>query len=162
MTARRYGFRPVTLADLDLVRRWQAEPQVRAWWGEDDPFDAGDLADPRVRLWIVDWDGVPFAFLQDYDVHGWKGHHFGYLPKGARGIDQFIGEPGMLGQGHGPAFIRQRVAALFAAGAPVIGTDPHPDNARAIRAYEKAGFRIVGPAEETDWGLAIRMEAWPS
>ena len=40
---------------------------------------------------------------------------------------------------------------------PAIGTDPHPDNARAIRAYEKAGF--VGRGEAlTDWGPAILME----
>jgi aminoglycoside 6'-N-acetyltransferase len=49
---------------------------------------------------------------------------------------------------------------LFAAGAPAIGTDPHPENLRAIRAYEKAGFRVVSPAEETKWGRVIRMEAW--
>lgn len=162
MTFGPYRFRPATLADLDLLRRWQAEAHVRDWWDDDDPYDASDLADPRVSLWIVEHDGVPFAYLQDYDVRGWEGHHFGYLPEGSRGIDQFIGVPAMVGHGHGSAFIRQRVQEMFAAGAPAVGTDPHPGNARAIAAYRKAGFRVAGPEEDTEWGRVIRMEAWPA
>lgn len=162
MTAWPYRFRAATLADLDLLRRWLAEAHVREWWDDEDPYDAKDLQDPRVALWIVEWDGVPFAFMQDYDVKGWEGHHFGYLPEGSRGVDQFIGDPGMVGRGHGSAFLRQRIAELFAAGAPVIGTDPHPANARAIAAYRKAGFQVVGPEEDTEWGRIIRMEARPA
>lgn len=162
MTTGRYVFRPATLADLDLLRRWQSEPHVREWWDDEDPYDAADLADPRVSLWIVESGGVPFAFLQDYDVRGWEGHHFAYLPEGSRGMDQFIGDPAMVGRGHGSAFIRQRVRELHAAGVPAVGTDPHPGNARAIAACRKAGFRIAGPEEDTEWGRVIRMEAWPS
>jgi aminoglycoside 6'-N-acetyltransferase len=156
----RYRFRAATLDDLDLLGSWRQQSHVREWWGEAATFDAEALADPRVAVMIVECEAVPFAFMQDYDVHGWKGHHFGYLPAGSRGIDQFIGEPAMLALGHGPAFIRQRVAELFAAGAPAIGTDPHPKNVRAIAAYEKAGFRVVGPEEDTQWGRVVRMEAW--
>jgi aminoglycoside 6'-N-acetyltransferase len=113
-----------------------------------------------VALWTVSADGRPFAFMQDYDVHGWEGHHFGHLPAGARGIDQFIGEVDMIGHGHGPAFIARRVEAMFEAGAPVIATDPHPDNGRAIAAYRRAGFDVAGPPGETQWGLALPMLRW--
>jgi aminoglycoside 6'-N-acetyltransferase len=140
-----YRFRAATRDDLDLMDGWRQLPHVREWWGDPEPFDPKDIADPRIAAMVVECDGSPFAYMQDYDVRGWKGHHLGYLPEGSRGIDQFIGEPGMIGLGHGPAFIRQRMMELFAAGAPAIGTDPHPKNARAIAAYEKAGFRIVGP-----------------
>jgi aminoglycoside 6'-N-acetyltransferase len=146
--------------DVDLLESWRRQPHVREWWADPDADDPDDLADPHVTVMIVECDGKPFAYMQDYDVHGWEGHHFGYLPQGSRGIDQFIGEPGMIGLGHGSAFIRQRVMELFAAGAPAIGTDPHPKNARAIAAYKKAGFRIVGPEEDTEWGRVIRMEVW--
>lgn len=156
----RYRFRVATPDDLDLLDSWRRQPHVQDWWGDPEPFEVGDLADPRVTVMIVECDGKPLAYMQDYDVHGWAGHHFGYLPAGSRGIDQFIGPPGMVGLGHGPAFIRQRLGELFAAGAPAIGTDPHPSNARAIAAYEKAGFRVVGPEEDTQWGRVIRMEAW--
>jgi aminoglycoside 6'-N-acetyltransferase len=158
--AREYRFRSATADDLPLLDRWHRQPHVQEWWGEPELMSAEDLADPHVAIMIVELGGTPFAYMQDYDVHGWEGHHFGYLPTGARGIDQFIGEAGLLGQGHGPAFIRQRVGELFAAGAPAVGTDPHPKNARAVAAYRKAGFRIVGPEEYTEWGRVIRMEAW--
>jgi aminoglycoside 6'-N-acetyltransferase len=49
----------------------------------------------------------------------------------------------MVGIGHGSAIVRQFVEELFAEGAPRVIIDPHPDNARAIRAYEKAGFREI-------------------
>lgn len=62
---------------------------------------------------------------------------------GTRGIDQFIGEPKLISQGHGTAFIRLFVESLFKVGAPRIITDPNPRNSRAIRAYAKAGFKEI-------------------
>jgi aminoglycoside 6'-N-acetyltransferase len=156
-----YDFRPATLADLPLLRRWQATPPVSRWWDDEDPFDSDDLASPHFRPLVVSLGGLPFAYMQDYAVHAWPGHHFGHLPPLSRGIDQFIGRPELIGQGHGPRFIRQRLAALFAEGAPVVATDPHPDNARAIAAYQKAGFRLTGGPQDTEWGRIVRMEAWP-
>ncbi len=156
----RYNFRPAALDDLPLLRGWLRTADVAAWWGTDDPFDTGDLADGRIAAWIVSADDRPFAYLQDYDVHGWPDHHFRHLPQGSRGIDQFIGVPDMIGKGHGTAFISQRVQALFAEGAPVVATDPHPDNARAIAAYQKVGFMIAGVAQDTEWGRILPMEIW--
>jgi aminoglycoside 6'-N-acetyltransferase len=156
-----YSFRRATADDLPLLAAWQANPHVRAWWDADEPYDASDLADPRVARWIVSTAERPFAFMQDYTVHGWEDHHFAGLPQGARGIDQFIGDPQMVGLGHGSAFIGARMRALFEAGVPVIGTDPHPDNHRAIAVYRKLGFEASGPARQTRWGLILPMLARP-
>jgi aminoglycoside 6'-N-acetyltransferase len=49
---------------------------------------------------------------------------------------------------------------LLSGGAPAIGTDPHPNNKRAIRAYQHAGFRIVDGPLDTSWGRAVLMERW--
>ena len=71
-------------------------------------------------------------------------------PARTRGIDQFIGEPGLIGCGHGSGFIRQFTGALLASGIPRVVTDPDPDNGRAVRAYAKAGFhsdRVVDTAD---------------
>ncbi|NKB16303.1 MAG: acetyltransferase, partial [Sphingomonadales bacterium] len=91
-----YSFRRATLDDLDLLIEWQSKPHVREWWDSDEPYDEEELADPRVARWIVSFFGRPFAFMQDYTVHGWEDHHFANLPKGARGIDQYIGDPEMI------------------------------------------------------------------
>lgn len=154
-----YDFRKVTLDDLPLLNAWRANPHVSAWWDPDGSYDAEDVADARVARWIVSTGGRPFAFMQDYTVHGWDDHHFAVLPEGSRGIDQFIGDPDMVGVGHGSAFIGARIKALFEAGVPAIGTDPHPDNARAIAVYTKLGFEPMGPARETQWGLILPMLA---
>lgn len=159
MTDHRYSFRRVTADDADLLMRWQSNPHVRAWWEPRGPYSAEELADRRVLRQIVTCEGCPFAFMQDYTVHGWEDHHFAGLPEGSRGIDQYIGAPDMLGIGHGPRFIRARMQALFEAGAPVIATDPHPDNARAIRAYSTLGFTQLGPPRQTPWGLILPMVA---
>ena len=149
-----YAFRPMVTVDLPLVNAWLATPDVARWW--EGAIDRDDLADPASRQWIVSHAGVAFAYLQDYDPHAEVGHPFEGLPPGSLGIDQFIGVPEMLGQGHGSAFIRAHIEALFERGAPAVGTDPHPDNARAIRAYEKAGFS-PGPLCNADWGPCLLM-----
>lgn len=157
-----YSFRAATTADLSMISQWLQTPEVRRWWIDAegkpaDPIGADDLDNPHIAVRIVSHLGAPFAFIQDYDPHAWTGHHFGHLPQGSRGIDQFIGRPDMVGRGHGSAFIRAHVDRLMENGAPAVGTDPHPGNARAIRAYEKAGFRRC---EEcwTEWGHCVLME----
>ena len=154
-----YSFRKATLDDLDLINSWQSNPHVREWWDSDDPYDAEDIVDTRVESWIVSNAKRPFAFMQDYSVHGWESHHFEKLPNGSRGIDQYIGDPEMVGVGHGTAFIRLRMKALFDSGVPVIATDPHPYNARAIAVYKKLGFEPYGSPQKTRWGLILPMVA---
>lgn len=157
----RYAFRRMTEADLPLLRQWLQTPAASEWWGAlDDEMEnlAADLHEPGMRLWIVSLDDLPFAFLQDYDPHAWAEHPFNDLPKGTRGIDQTIGVPEMLGKGHGSAFIAQHVQRLFEEGAPVVCTDPDPTNARAIRAYEKAGFTRF-EQRSTEWGDCLLMLA---
>ena len=139
-----YVFRPMTTADLPLVRRWLAEPHVAQWWGDTcEQFElvSGDLEVEAMDQFIVATDARPFGYIQCYDPEVWPDNGLGDHPKGTRGIDQFIGELAMVDRGHGSAFIRAFVDRLLASGTPRVITDPDPANARAIRAYEKAGFR---------------------
>lgn len=156
-----YSLRRVDPADLALLDHWRLMPHVIEYWGLSDVEPAAEsLADPRIAMWIVEHRGRPFAYAQDYSPHDWDGHPFACLPPGARGIDQYIGAPDMVGRGHGSLFVRLHCDRLFAAGAPAIGTDPHPDNGRAIRAYQKAGFAIASGPVDTRWGRALLMERW--
>ena len=150
-----YGFRQVGPQDAALLRDWRSRTHVAEWWGP--PGEDDEPEEEWVSRWVVGLEGRDFAYLQDYAVHAEPGHHFAHLPQGARGIDQYIGEADMLGRGHGHRLIAQRVDELFAAGVPVVATDPHPDNARAIAAYRKAGFSVAGPPQETRWGRILPM-----
>jgi aminoglycoside 6'-N-acetyltransferase len=136
-----YLFRPMNADDMPLIRRWLAEPHVAEWWHDPETlaFVSGDLEHHDLAQFIVNLDGRPFAYLQCYRIGDWH-ESFGPQPEGTRGLDHFIGEAGMLGRGHGSAFIRAFIDELFTRGVPRIVIDPRPDNPRAIRAYEKAGF----------------------
>jgi aminoglycoside 6'-N-acetyltransferase len=140
----RYRFAPMTAADLPLIRRWLATPHVIEWWGDTEEQFAlvsGDLGEPAMDQFIVALDEKPFAYLQCYNPEVWPEGGLGTHPHGTRGIDQFIGEPDFVGHGHGSAFIRDFTDKPLAAGVPRVITDPNPENRRAMRAYEKAGFR---------------------
>ena len=165
-----FHFRAATAADLPFLHHWRAQPHWTEWWGPaeaDVGFFEEAMADPHTAAWIVELDGRPFAYAQDYDPHAWPDHHFAHLPPGSRGVDQSIGEADLIGRGRSDPprpWQHVRLAScqrLFAEGAPAIGTDPHPDNVRAIRAYEKAGFKITSGAIDTHWGRALLMEQWP-
>ncbi|APO65729.1 GCN5-related N-acetyltransferase protein [Rhizobium gallicum] len=166
--ASRYRFRDVCREDFPLLAQWLAEPHVARWWGEPST-ELGSIEEAmtseETRPMIVELDGKPIGYLQSYDPHLEEGHPYQDQPKGTLGIDISIGIPELTDKGHGAAIIRQFTSELFADGAKRIVIDPDPENLRAIRAYEKAGFRYVdtrtsiyGPAhfmaldapEETD------------
>ena len=65
------------------------------------------------------------------------------LREDAVGVDLFIGEPDLVGRGHGPVMLRQylRDVALPFHRIDVCVIGPSVKNRAAIRAYEKAGFR---------------------
>lgn len=154
-----YSFRAARSDDLPLLRAWLHTPEVARWWGDPDEQAAmleEDLIDPGMAMRIVSLEAEPFAYAQDYDVHRWPQAHFAGLPPGSRAIDSFIGEPEMIGRGHGSAYLRLLAARLRAEGAPVVAIDPAVDNMRARRAYEKAGF-AGGRVVETSEGLAVLM-----
>lgn len=147
MKAYRYSFRMVCGADLPLLHEWLRTDEVSRWWGNPDKQFAlleDDLQNPLMTMQIVSADCRLFAYVQDYDVHSWPQDHFRELPAGSRAIDSFIGEPDMIGRGHGSTFLRLLARRLIANGAPLIAIDPELSNVRARRAYAKAGFREVG------------------
>ena len=158
-------FRPLTMNDLPLLYEWLTRPHVREWWG--DPGSLGDiesdypLTDEQswsTRGYIALLEGEPIGFIQSYVV---MGSGDGWWPDerdpGARGIDQFLAAPHHLGRGLGTEMVRTFVEQLFRDPTVTrIQTDPDPANTRAIRSYEKAGFRAVGEVDTPD-GRALLM-----
>jgi len=154
-----YNFRPFTCYDLPMAAHWLRQAEVARWWG--DPAKeltviAGDLNEPAMRQSIVEYRGRPFGYVQTYPVHAWPQLHFKHLPREAKALDAFIGEPDMLGCGHGRAFLRAFAQMLISEGAPVVAIDPSLENHRARRAYAGAGF-VPEEVVETPEGLSVLM-----
>jgi aminoglycoside 6'-N-acetyltransferase len=154
-----YAFHPMSHDDLPLVGSWLTMPHVVEWW----PAGVKQLerirahiGDPAIDVFIVTAHDRPIGYLQCYDPAAEADHPFRDQPAGTRGIDQFIGEADMIGRGHGSALTRAFVAKLFATGTPRVVTDPDPANRRAVRAYEKAGFRAERQVD-TPWGRTLLM-----
>jgi aminoglycoside 6'-N-acetyltransferase len=157
-----YAFRAMTRTDLPLIRRWLQTAEVRRWWGDpDEQYDlvSGDLDHPDMDQFIVALDERPFGYIQRYRLSTWN-QGFGDHPPETRGIDQFIGEPELIGHGHGSQFIRQFVDEAFGGGTPRIVTDPDPENGRAVRAYEKAGFERVRLVDTPDGEALLMVRHW--
>lgn len=142
----RYAFRAVEAEDLPMLGGWLRQPHMRQWWGDPDKGVAEieeAMDDIATEPLIVEFNGKPIAYLQAYDPHLEDDHPYADQPTGTLGLDISIGEAELIGKGHGGAILAQFAADLFQEGAPRLLIDPHPDNARAIRAYEKAGFRHI-------------------
>jgi aminoglycoside 6'-N-acetyltransferase len=142
-----------------MAARWLQTPEVMRWWG--DPKEqidmiAEDLDEPLMRQWIVEREGCPFAYVQVYSLNAWPQIHLMHLPDGAEVIDAFIGEPAMLGRGHGSVFLRALAEKLRAEGAPVVVIDPDRENFQARRAYARAGF-VEDKQGENRQGSAVVM-----
>ena len=144
---------------MSMLADWLRTTEVARWWGDPDEELAlvtGDLDQPLMRQWIVAYENRPFAYVQAYPVQAWPQPHLAALPNGTVAVDAFIGVPDMIGRGHGSAFVRAYADGLLNSGTPRVVTDPDPVNTRAIRAYEKAGFRRDCLVETPD-GPALLM-----
>ena len=152
--ARTLAFEPVRLEHLPLLDRWLREPHMREWWG-DPEIELGwirDMVEDRdsTRPFLFSLDGTPLGYIQYWFI----GHHqnptwtadhpwLAELPPEAIGVDLSIGVPNKLSMGIGSMVLKAFVEKLIAEGHDTIIIDPDPDNARAVGAYRKAGFRPV-------------------
>jgi RimJ/RimL family protein N-acetyltransferase len=159
------SFRPLTRADLPLLHEWLTRPHVAQWWTPTPSLreveeDFGPLVDEQstTRPYVVWGDGAPIGYIQSYVAMGsGEGWWENERDPGVRGIDQFLAHPDQLGRGIGTAMVRAFVQRLFTDPTVTrIQTDPSPENRRAIRCYEKAGFHPVRDIETPD-GPALLM-----
>ena len=164
--AGRIAFTPVTAAHFPLLLDWLQRPHVREWWGEPET-ELGHIRDKvegrdTTRPFIIECGGrsvgyIQYWFLADNRDEATlaKAPWLAELPADAVGIDLTIGEEELLSKGVGSAAVRLMTRRLLEAGHTNIIIDPDPANRRAVRAYEKAGFRPVPHLEGRTEGVLI-------
>jgi aminoglycoside 6'-N-acetyltransferase len=139
LRGRRVTLRTPTPTDAPALAIILAEPAVAAWWGE---FDLArvraDLIDPEpdTEPFVIEHGGEVVGYLQVAEETDPEFRH--------AGIDLFL-RTDAQGRGLGPDAIRTVAAHLVDdRGHHRLTIDPAADNARAIAAYAKVGFRPVG------------------
>jgi AacA4 family aminoglycoside N(6')-acetyltransferase len=164
---------PVTLRlmteqDIPMLHDWLNRPHIVEWWGGEEnrpslaqtaaEYTPSVMAQDRVTPYIAMLGDRPIGYAQSYVAlgsgDGWWEEE---TDPGVRGIDQSLADPDLLGKGLGTKLVTALVNLLFSDPAvTAIQTDPAPHNLRAIRCYEKAGFRQIKTVLTPD-GPALYM-----
>lgn len=130
--------RPLSEDDRASLSAILAEPEVGRWWVHDDVATTVDGLyedDGEIRL-TIRVDQTVVGLIQYVEETTPDYRH--------AGIDLFVGAA-WQGHGIGPDAIRLVARHLFEVlGHHRLTIDPATANVRAIRAYEKVGFRPVG------------------
>ena len=150
--------RPATAADWPLIRRWLARPDIQAWWGpqsatEAEVMMAMDSAHAICR--IIEVSGEAVGYVHAVDATIWGEQLPEDLEPGTWDVDLFIASEAHRNQGVGAQALALLKGEVFATTLAVaVAVFPSIANERAVRAYEKAGFRwkrvwndpIAGPS----------------
>lgn len=145
--------------DLPMMHRWLNNPKVAEWYGVGDDnhgfpameevveeYEENFAADPKNHAFTLHLGGRPIGYIQCYRL----GEYPDYakelnVDSDAWAIDIFIGEDDARERNLGSRAVELLLAEhIFSR--PEVTTCficPDPENKRAIRAYEKAGFRYV-------------------
>lgn len=136
-----------------LMHRWLNHGEALRWYGRQPATEKSIrqkylIAKPRegTRCFIVQHDDAPTGYLQLYhmsdhplysSVVGAKPHDYG--------MDLFIGRDDQIGRGLGTQIVAAALTELIfsQADAKRCLVGPSPENQRAIRCYEKCGFRHI-------------------
>ena len=138
--------RPVDDADLPMLARILREPSVARWWSGDPEMSARDL--------LAVEDGLGFVIVADEAVVGAIQFAEENEPDYRHAsLDLFL-DTAHQGQGLGSDALRTMAHYLLdARGHHRLTIDPAVANERAIRAYERVGFRRVGVMRQYERGV---------
>jgi aminoglycoside 6'-N-acetyltransferase len=135
--------RPLAEGDVPRLVELGSHPEVARWWRGLTTEHVGEKARGE------DEGVVAFALVVDGEVAGMMQYYVEEEPEYEHaGIDLFLGTP-YHGRGLGTDAVRTMVRHLVVdRGHHRLVIDPAAQNERAIRCYEKAGFRRVGIMRE--------------
>jgi aminoglycoside 6'-N-acetyltransferase len=135
--------RPLAESDVDRIVELGADPDVARWWPGLTVEEVGSKARGE------DEDVTVFAIVVDGEVAGMIQHHEETDPEYRHaGMDLFLGTP-FQDRGLGTDAVRTLARHLVRdLGHHRLVIDPAAHNERAIRCYERVGFRRVGVMRE--------------
>ena len=161
--------RPARRDDWPTIRRWLKRQDIQDWWGPSSATAAEvllalDSPSAMCRMISSNATGETIGYGHAIDAATWGANLPDDLAPGTWEIDLFIASEVHRGHGAGAAALSLLKAEVFETTLAVaVAVFPLIANERAVRAYEKAGFRwkrvwedpIAGPA----WFMTVEREA---
>jgi len=170
------GFNPIEESHIPLMHEWLAGGEAMRWYARGpqtmDEIRQTYLTDKPLggtHCLIIQYGDRPIGYLQYYracDYPDWCSVVM--AQPGDYGLDLFIGRDELIGKGIGTEVVRAALERLvFTRGdAKRCLLGPSPENARAIRCYEKCGFchlRTVTPPDgNREYVMAIERPSTPA
>jgi aminoglycoside 6'-N-acetyltransferase len=163
------------LGDYQVMAKWLSDARVLEFYeGRDHALSLEQIQSeylPRIRgeedvtPCLMMLQSAPIGYIQFYLVGEESRNSYGlandYDLESVYGIDQFIGEVACWNRGLGTRAITQLLRYLFPSkGARKAILDPHVTNLRAIRCYEKCGFRKVKILQAHEMHEGVLRDAW--
>jgi RimJ/RimL family protein N-acetyltransferase len=137
--------RPATPEDRFRIRRWLADPEIEAWWGNAASAEAEinlGMSSAAALCRIVESEGVPIGYAHALEIGLWADERPAELAPGTWHIGYFLASNQHRGGGLGSAVLAQLVDEVFATTLAVACSGVVSiRNEAAARAYERAGFR---------------------
>ena len=137
--------RPARRTDWDLIRGWLARPDIEAWWGPRSATEAEvniAINSGHALCRIIEAGGVAVGYAHAVDATMWGDELPQDLAPGTWDLDLFIASEEHRGRGVGQAALSQLKDEVFGTTlATAVCVFPSIRNERAVRAYERAGFR---------------------
>ncbi len=149
-------FQKVTEEHKEIILKWFQEEHVKAFFYADglkstlnnlDLFCEGIDNNGRYTFyhWIAFYDDIPFAFIMTSPLKGPYDSEDDYDKWYREGkktvtLDLLIGNKAFLGKGLAHLMIQQFILSQYS-DADFFIIDPELANTKAIRVYEKAGFK---------------------
>jgi len=149
-----FTFKLLTPKYFLLLFNWFGQDYISQLWVESKDWPEFEkiwqrkIAEPDVFRFLAFIDEEPIGYIHYFRVNDYDRKHFPGvdLPEGSVGLDLFIGNPAYLNKGLGSQLIKDFISFVknLEPKSTSIIIDPAPDNIRAIKCYEKVGFKKIG------------------
>lgn len=160
--------RKIEKRDNVLIAKWLSDPEVLEFYeGRDNAFDLEKVNkvffvndDNEVKC-IVEFKGKAIGYIQYYQLDQQTKKDYGYLDEHIYGIDQFIGEVEYWNKGIGTVLIKSMVHYLIEyKKAERVVMDPQLRNTRAMKCYEKCGFKKIKILPKHELHEGVHQDCW--
>lgn len=161
-------FAPLAEPHFPFLLKWLETPHVKKWWDQDIAYDINlvkekfgahaygkpinNAPNKLTYAYIIQADNQPIGYIQAYNALSYAEENeikAKLLPEFTAGIDLFIGEEDFLNRGLGDLIVNTFCKQVLSPHFNACLVDPVSNNTHAIKAFAKAGFKVM-PEIQTD------------